>query len=242
MAHKTYESCYNLEVLNSIFMESLAFLTILGGFTVYVAKPKTEELSETPKKLTNRVARLWEVAHDGMRNNRLLSAEKALLTILNIDKRNAAAYNRLGILYAKQKEYKDAIDCFEVASSIEPSASSLHNLGLIYFETENYEKAATAFERSLKLESDFAARHIAYAKANEKLERYGAMVKSLEQAVELEETQESLSLLLNAYTLVKDEDAARRVKLRLDNFEQPVSPRHRGILPKRVKRPKRIVQ
>ncbi len=45
--------------------------------------------------------------------------EKALLTILKIDEKNAAAYNRLGILYAKQKEFRDAIDCFEIASSIE---------------------------------------------------------------------------------------------------------------------------
>jgi len=32
----------------------------------------------------------------GMRENRFLRAEKALLTILKIDERNAAAYNRLG--------------------------------------------------------------------------------------------------------------------------------------------------
>ena len=59
-----------------------------------------------------------------MRENRLLRAEKELLTILKIDERNAAAYNRLGILYAKQHEYRDAIDCFEIASSIEASPSS----------------------------------------------------------------------------------------------------------------------
>jgi tetratricopeptide (TPR) repeat protein len=78
----------------------------------------------------------------------LFTRRKSLLTILKIDEKNAAAYNRLGILYAKQREYKDAIDCFEIASSIEPSASSLHNLGLIYYETENYQKAATAFEQA----------------------------------------------------------------------------------------------
>ncbi len=50
-----------------------------------------------------------------------------MLTILKHDHKSAAAYNRLGILYSKQKEYKDAIDCFEIASSLEPSASSYHN-------------------------------------------------------------------------------------------------------------------
>ena len=52
----------------------------------------------------------------------------------------------------------------EIASSIDPTASSLHNLGLIYYETENYQKAATAFEQALKLEDSLAARHIVYAK------------------------------------------------------------------------------
>src|SRR3712207_3228407 len=102
------------------------------------------------RKVGDRMGKLWDIAHQGMRENRFLRAEKALLTILKIDEKNAAAYNRLGILYAKQKEYRDAIDCFEIASSIEATASSLHNLGLIYYETENYEKAGIAFEQDRK--------------------------------------------------------------------------------------------
>ena len=64
-----------------------------------------------------------------------------------------------------KRNYRDAIDCFEIASSIEATPSSLHNLGLIYFETENYEKAAVAFEQALKLEDGLAARHVAYPKS-----------------------------------------------------------------------------
>ena len=102
-----------------------------------------------PKRISTKLGRLWDIAHQGMRENRFLRAEKALLTILKIDENNAAAYNRLGILYAKQKEYKDAIDCFEIASSIEPTPSSLHNLGLIYYETENYVKRLLPLSRRL---------------------------------------------------------------------------------------------
>jgi tetratricopeptide (TPR) repeat protein len=171
-----------------------------------------------------------------MRENRLLRAEKALLTILNIDEKNAAAYNRLGILYAKQKEFKDAIDCFEIASSIEPSASSLHNLGLIYFETENYEKAGIAFEHALKLEDGLAARHIAFAKVNEKLGDISLMIQSLEKAVELEPTKESLTLLLHAYAENNMIDQAKIIQRKLATAQSRVEP------PKnRVKRPKRVV-
>ena len=121
-------------------MTSLVFLILFAAMAFISSKRRDTELSPIPMKISDKLSGLWEVAHDGMKNNRLIRAEKALLTILNIDKKNAAAYNRLGILYAKQKEFKDAIDCFEIASSIEPTASSLHNLGLIYYETENYEK------------------------------------------------------------------------------------------------------
>ena len=67
-------------------------------------------------------------------------------------KRNATARNRLGILYAKQQTYEDAIECFENCPESEPSASSLHNVGLIYYETEAYDKAILAFEQALAIE------------------------------------------------------------------------------------------
>jgi tetratricopeptide (TPR) repeat protein len=217
-------------------MSSLVLLLIFGFFAIATGKQRDSELLPIPRKVSDRLSRLWEVAHQGMKENRLLRAEKALLTILNIDQKNAAAYNRLGILYAKQKEFKDAIDCFEIASSIEPSASSLHNLGLIYFETENYEKAATAFEQAIKLEDQFAARHIAFAKVHEKLNNQAQVINSLEKAVELEPSKEALSLLLQAYRTVGREDDVFAIEKKLERLQT------RAIsAPQRVKRPKRIV-
>lgn len=148
-------------------MLSLALVVGFGILAIRSTRIRDTELSEVSQRISDRLGKLWDIAQTGMRENRFLRAEKALLTILKLDQKNAAAYNRLGILYAKQKEYKDAIDCFEIASSIDPSASSLHNLGLIYYETENYEKAGLAFEQALKLEDGLAARHIAYAKVLE---------------------------------------------------------------------------
>src|SRR3989344_3506006 len=109
-------------------MYELALLLGFGIIALRATNLREEELSPLPRKISDKLGRLWDIAHQGMRDNRFLRAEKALLTILKIDQKNAAAYNRLGILYAKQREYKDAIDCFEIASSIEPTASSLHNL------------------------------------------------------------------------------------------------------------------
>jgi len=217
-------------------MTGLILVTIFGALAIATAKIRDTELSPIPRKVSDRLSNLWEVAHQGMKDNRLLRAEKALLTILNIDEKNAAAYNRLGILYSKQKEFKDAIDCFEIASSIEPSASSLHNLGLIYYETENYEKAATAFEQALKLEDQLAARHIALAKVNEKMGNQAMMIHSLENAVALEPTRESLMLLLQAYIDKGMEDEAKIIKRKLSQVKSAPAASKR-----RLRRRKRVI-
>jgi tetratricopeptide (TPR) repeat protein len=216
-------------------MYELAILVGFGIFAYRSAHVREDDLGDIPRKISDRIGKLWDIAHQGMRENRFLRAEKALLTILKIDQKNAAAYNRLGILYAKQKEYKDAIDCFEIASSIEPTASSLHNLGLIYYETENYPKAATAFEQALKMEEELAARHIAYAKVQEKLGNTKLMLQGLERAVELEPNNESFTLLQRAYEAAGMQADADMIDEKLKKLIVPAG------RPKRVLRPKRRV-
>lgn len=217
-------------------MYELIILAGIGAFTFRSFRAKDQENSDIPHKISERMGRLWDVVHQGMRENRLLKAEKALLAILKIDEKNAAAYNRLGILYAKQKEYKDAIDCFEIACSIEPTASSLHNLGLIFYETENYEKSVTAFDEALKLDPDMAARHIAIAKALEKLGNEKRMIDELEKAVELEPTHEAYTLLEEAYRGIGRAEEADLIQDKLKKLILP-----HGKTKSRVKRAKRVV-
>jgi len=213
-------------------------LVLVGLFGVMVyrnAKVHDDEFAAFSRSVGARLGKLWDIAHQGMRENRFLRAEKALLTILKIDERNAAAYNRLGILYAKQKEYRDAIDCFEIASSIEATPSALHNLGLIYYETENYEKAAVAFEQALKLEDGLAARHVAYAKVQEKLGNTRVLFRELERAVELEPNKETYELLARAYRAHGHEADADLVE---DKLKKMITSTGR---PKRIIRPRRVV-
>ncbi len=216
-------------------MWELSLVFGLSFLALKSAKIRDTEMSDIPRKISDRLGKLWDIAHQGMRENRFLRAEKALLTILKIDEKNAAAYNRLGILYAKQKEYRDAIDCFEIASSIDPSASSLHNLGLIYYETENYQKAATAFEEALKLEDGLAARHIAYAKVQEKLNNAKLMLDSILKAVELEPNKETYTLLHKAYESLGMAQEADMVQQKLSKLIVPSG------RPKRIVRPRRVV-
>jgi tetratricopeptide (TPR) repeat protein len=216
-------------------MLGLLLVAMLGVWAFLYQKPIDEEGNEIPSRMSTRLDRLWGIAQEGLQDKKYLRAEKALLTILRVDERNATAYNRLGILYAKQRAYEDAIECFEIAQSLEPSASSLHNVGLIYYETKKYEKAALAFEQALNLESDMAARYVAYAKVQEKLGHAKKMIEALERAVMLEPNPQSLNILADAYDRDGRGELAASLREKATRMIIPTG------LPKRIKRPARRV-
>jgi tetratricopeptide (TPR) repeat protein len=214
----------------------LGLLIILGfGVWILLYHPPLSQKSSKSGKISERFNSLWKVAQVSLREKKYLRAEKALLTILRFDERNATAYNRLGIIYAKQKAYNDAIECFEIAQSLEPNASSLHNVGLIYYETEQYDKAALAFAQALHIEDTVASRHIAYAKVQEKFGDMEKAINSLERAVALERNPQSLRILADAYERVGRTHEANSLKLEAEKI----------VLPKgaaqRIKQPRKVV-
>lgn len=195
-------------------MLGLVVIAAFGLWAIYQKQTVGEVASDLSSKLSDKLDQLWSIAQSSLQDRKYLRAEKALLTILRVDERNASAYNRLGILYAKQQQFREAIECFEIAQSLEPSASSLHNVGLIYFETDNYDKAALAFEQALAMDSDHAARHIAYAKVQEKLGHDKRMIEALEKAIELEPIPQTLKLLADAYERVGDLELSAELRQR----------------------------
>ncbi len=216
-------------------MLGLIVVALLGGLAIFYRKSLENSTSDLPSKLSDKLDKLWDIAKESLQEKKYLRAEKALLTILRVDERNATAYNRLGILYAKQQAYKDAIECFEIAQSLEPSASSLHNVGLIYYETGDYTKAALAFEQALSLESDLAARHIAYAKVQEKLGHNKKMIESLEKAVDIDRIPQTLTILADAYERVGESELS--LKLR-EEAARMIIPQGQ---PKRVVQPRKVM-
>ena len=207
-------------------------------------RPSVDGTGDLPVKISEKLDQLWGIAQESLRENKYLRAEKALLTILRVDQKNATAYNRLGILYAKQRAYKDAIECFEIAQSIEPSASSLHNVGLIYFETGDYDKAALAFEQAIELEGDLAARYIAYAKTQEKLDNSKKMIDALEKAVELEPIPQTLTVLAEAYEKIGQLELAASLREKaarmLVPLSTPAAPKT-GRVQRTPKQPRKII-
>lgn len=207
-------------------MLGILLIAVFGAWAIMKRQTITEVATDLPLKISEKLEQLWDVAQESLRDKKYLRAEKALLTILRVDERNATAYNRLGILYAKQQAFKDAIECFEIAQSLEPSASSLHNVGLIYYETKQYEKAALAFEQALAMENDLAARYVAYAKVQEKLGHIKRMVEALEAAVKLDASAQTINILADAYDRNGQTELAAKLHEKAKRMLTPERPQH----------------
>ena len=180
-------------------MFGLIIISVLGLYlSLFQPRSADNEFEDDSQDMAV-LGKYWQDAYASMRGKKYLRAEKALLNILRIDERNATAYNRLGILYVKQKNYHEAIECFEIAQSLEANPSNLHNVGLIYYNVGDYSKAALAFEQAIAAEDGVAVRYIAYAKVQEKLGNFDKMTEALEKAVALEENPQTLKMLATAY-------------------------------------------
>ena len=199
-----------------ILLIAAFLLFLIFGYPMILAKRQKEETEKSPH-FDAQMKKLWNIAQDSMKERKPLRAEKALLTILKFDEKNAAAYNRLGILYAKEQKFDEAIECFEIAQSLDNNPSSLHNAGLIYLETGAYEKAEMAFKQALELEGGIPARFIALAKAEEKLGRRKEAIDALESAYELEASTTTLRQILALYEASGDEEGIEDTTLRINN-------------------------
>jgi len=191
---------------------------VLIGLCVLVVlyTPSATELKEDkPPRLAEQLDKLWVMSRDSIKSKHYLRAEKILLTMLQVDSKNAAAYNRLGLLYAKEKEFRDAIECFEIAQSLDPSASNLHNVGMLYFEMGDYECASQALGQALELEDDVATRHIAYAKVQEKLGEQSKVISHLEKAALLAPSRQLIEVLIATYREYEMDDKADSLEKRL---------------------------
>ncbi len=200
-------------------MIGLVFIVLIGLWVV-LYKPSYNSLLSAAgsEQDTEALRRYWQDAYQSLKGRKYLRAEKALLNILRVDERNATAYNRLGILYAKQGTFREAIECFEIAQSLEANPSNLHNAGLIYYNVGEYSKAALAFEQAIEAESDVAVRYIAYAKVQEKLGDFTKMTEALEKAVELDENPQTLKMLATAYDQTSQSHLANELRDKVEKM------------------------
>ena len=196
-------------------MFAILIFVIYLAFFFPMEVPQKEEEEKSPKYVAQ-MKKLWQIAQKAMDERKPFRAEKALLTILKFDEKNAAAYNRLGILYAKEKKFDEAVECFEIAQSLDSQPASVHNVGLIYLETGEYEKAAMAFEQAIELEGDVPTRYVALAKADEKLGRNRKAVEALESAYELDPKISTLRQIMAIYEIMNDAEGVAATGARIE--------------------------
>lgn len=199
-------------------MIGIAVIAIMALYLAFLFPIFKHKKAEAPKsaRYGMQMKKLWSAAQTSMRDHKPLRAEKALLTILKFDEKNAAAYNRLGILYAKEQKFDEAIECFEIAQSLDNNPSSLHNVGLIYLETGAYEKAAMAFEQAIELENTVPARYIALAKARERLGQIKGALEALEEAYQLDHSTNTLRLILAIHEATGDAEGLADITARIE--------------------------
>ena len=86
--------------------------------------------------------------------------EEKLAKQIEINPRNATAWEALGTLYKTAGRYEEAIQAFEQAVSIAPGkVSYYHNLGLAYSVSGNNEGAFNAFQKVLELDPNHSLTH-----------------------------------------------------------------------------------
>ena len=191
--------------------ELLTFAALAIASLWLLAKP--QQTDEPNKNLMQgQLKRLWLDAYHNLMQNDVGRAERSLLALLKLDTKNVAAYSRLGIIYARQGLNKEAIECFEISSSLDKGPVPLHNLALAYMNTKQYEKAARAFEHAIERDPDNPSRYIALAKALERMEDPKAAIKQLEKAHKIEPGSQGSTMLANAYRQIGAPDLAEEVE------------------------------
>lgn len=212
------------------------FLSFIGFYLVYYLsiKQDAKPISMVPDGAEVHINRLWNEAVQSLRLNRFIRAEKALLAMLHIDEHNVAAYNRLGVLYARQKNFRDSLHCFEIAYGLKPNASSIHNIGLIYLEVEKYDKAISAFERAIEIEPGIPSRYLALAKVYDRKGDRSKTIATLEKVIEVKPDKQTFGLLTQAYELAGMDDKANEIRAKFKKTIYKPTPGHSLKQPRRI--------
>jgi len=200
-------------------MLGLLFIVIGAGMICFALPWFEVKRRQKSERLSSQLDKLWLISNDAQKAKNTSKAEKALLTILKFDERNAAAYNRLGILYAKNKQFDEALQCFEIAQSLDYSVNTLHNIGLVYLEVGDSAKSAIALRQALQIE-ETALRLMMLAKAEEKMENYKNVAEIYERVWEAFKRADVLPKLMAVYEQLDDTEAKRRVMARVRVLEK----------------------
>jgi tetratricopeptide (TPR) repeat protein len=92
---------------------------------------------------------------DYLQSGKFKEAERAYLRGVAKNPKNPRLYNRLGAIYLKQRNYRDALEAFEAARDFDGSKASRHyNVALAAWQLGRLAKAREAIAMAIKLEPE----------------------------------------------------------------------------------------
>lgn len=182
----------------------IAIIMILRKLPVDVQTEVSKDPDKT-EKTEEKIMSLQEQADGAFEANDLKKAEKLYLKILSEEPTDAFIYNRLGLIYLQDKNFKDAASALKHALKIDPDNDTfLNNLGLLYYETENYDEAVEAYEKSLEINDRVSSRLVNLGLAYFMAKKYRKAADSFEKALIIDPRNENyLDLLKQAEEKLK---------------------------------------
>jgi tetratricopeptide (TPR) repeat protein len=187
----------------------LVIFQLLFGTIVFSSAIHAQSSSATADQ---RVQELYVQAKTAEARGDLAAAAQIYESLLQISPRLAPAYNNLGSLYLRQREYKKAADVLEKGLKIDPkmvSASAL--LGIARYEMRDYAGARAPLETALRGNSNDDNAELFLANDLMKLDELNLAVEHLRKLAQRQPANQEIWYLLGKVHMKLSEQALSRL-------------------------------
>lgn len=180
--------------------EIIVFLSTVIALIMILKKLPVDRELEAVKAVTELEGKektLREQAEDYFEAGEMKKAENLYLRVLNRDPDDAALYNRLGLIYLQEKNFRDAAAALKQALKLEPENDTFYNnLGLLYYEIGQYDDAIDAYEQSIEINDKLPSRLVNLGLAYFMAKKYRKAADNYEKALILDPRNEQYRDLL----------------------------------------------
>ncbi|MFC1656694.1 tetratricopeptide repeat protein [Patescibacteria group bacterium] len=151
--------------------------------------------SESIKKEISEIQMLIE-------NNRLPEAEKKLLDLVVRNPKNGDIYEKLGLVYLKQKNFTDCIQALKEALKYKKDITGniYNNLGLAFFNLKEYPKSIENYRMSIDLDKKAVSRYINLSLSQKALGQAQDAIRTLKRAQKINPHDLDVQKLLKSTT------------------------------------------
>jgi len=155
---------------------------------------------------------LLEEAKSLVEQDKLKEAEDKYIEIISLNPKDIDAYNGLGDVYTKMKDYQHAKETFQHILRLDAQDDTAYaSLGMIAIQEGDLKQAEKDYAQSVALNNKVAAHHIDLGEACLALRDINKALKCFQEAVRLEPNNpKNLDLLLEASIKIKDKSLAQQ--------------------------------